>query len=193
MNVPSSGGEVTEQAPVRERILAAVLNVIGTDGIAAVTNRRIAAQAQVSLGSITYHFPSQTDMLRDALLGFVTEETARLTELAELYRDKGLSVQDAASLTERVVRDLGWAAERVAPFELYIQAGRDPALRAAADECFAAYDTLTVTILEGLGVPNATTIAPTLVATIAGLQLRRLATGQDSQDISAAILMLLPK
>lgn len=182
---------MTERAPARDRILAAVLHVIGTDGIAAVTNRRIAAQAQVSLGSITYHFPSQTDMLRDALLGFVTEETARLTELAEQYRDHGLSVQDAASLTEQVVRDLGWAAERVAPFELYIQAGRDPALQEAASECFAAYDTLTVTILEALGVPNAAMLAPTLVATVAGLQLRRLATGAAGTDISTAILLLV--
>lgn len=178
------------QAPARERILQAVLHVIGTDGIAAVTNRRIAAQAGVSLGSITYHFPSQTDMLREALLGFVSDETTRLTELAESYRDTGLSVADAASLTEQVVRDLGWSAERLAPFELYIQAGRDPSLQDAADECFAAYDTLTVTILEALGVPDARVVAPTLVATVAGLQLRRVATGIP-QDVSAAILRLL--
>ena len=179
------------EAPVRERILAAVLHIIGTDGIAAVTNRRIAAQAEVSLGSITYHFPSQTDLLRDALLGFVTAETARLTDLAEQYRDTGLSVQDAASLTEQVVRDLAFDAERMAPFELYIQAGRDPELQAAADECFAAYDTLTVTILEALGVPDAAAIAPTLVATITGLQLRRLATGGAGTDVSTAILLLV--
>ncbi len=177
-------------APVRERILQAVLQVIGEDGIAAVTNRRIAAQAGVSLGSITYHFPSQTDMLREALLGFVTDEATRLTDLAEGYRDRGLSVADAASLTEQVVRDLGWSAERLAPFELFIQAGRDPSLQDAADECFAAYDTLTVTILEGLGIPNARVLAPTLVATVSGLQLRRIATGIP-QDVSAAILRLL--
>lgn len=177
-------------APARERILQAVLQVIGEDGIAAVTNRRIATHAGVSLGSITYHFPSQTDMLRQALLGFVTDETARLTALAESYRDRGLSVADAASLTEQVVRDLGWSAERLAPFELYIQAGRDPSLQDAADECFAAYDTLAVTILEGLGVPAAAAVASTLVATVAGLQLRRIATGVP-QDMSAAILRLL--
>ncbi|MFD4469373.1 TetR/AcrR family transcriptional regulator [Rhodococcus sp. NPDC058505] len=174
----------------RERILRAVLQVIGTDGVAAVTNRRVAADAGVSLGSITYHFPTRTDMLRDALLGFVTAETTRLTDLAESYRDRGLSVADAAALTERVVGDLGWSAERLAPFELYIQAGRDPALRQAADDCFAAYDHLTVTILDALGVPDASTVAPTLVATVAGLQLRRVATGVP-QDISAAILRLL--
>ena len=176
--------------PARERILQAVLHVIGSDGVAAVTNRRIAAQAEVSLGSITYHFPTRNDMLRDALLGFVTDETTRLTELAESYRDHGLSIVDAASLTQQVVRDLGWTAERLAPFELFIQAGRDPSLQDAANKCFAAYDTLTVTILEALGVPGARDVASTLVATIAGLQLRRVATGVP-QDVSAAILRLL--
>lgn len=180
----------TTQAPARERILEAVLHVIGTDGVAAVTNRRIAAQAGVSLGSVTYHFPTRTDMLRDALLGFVTDETARLTELAESYRDRGLSVTDAAALTAQVVRDLGWSAERLAPFELFIQAGRDPSLQGAADECFAAYEHLTVTILDALGVPAAAAVAPTLVATITGLQLRRVATGAP-QDVSSAILRLV--
>lgn len=180
----------TTTAPARERILQSVLQVIGSDGVAAVTNRRIAAQAGVSLGSITYHFPSRTEMLRAALLGFVTDETARLTELAETYRDHGLSVVDAATLTEQVVRDLGWSAEQLAPFELYIQAGRDPDLQCAAAECFAAYDALAVTILDALGVPAAREVASTLVATITGLQLRRVATGVP-QDVSAAIIRIL--
>ncbi|MFF0818276.1 TetR/AcrR family transcriptional regulator [Rhodococcus sp. NPDC003318] len=178
------------QASARERILQAVLQVIGTDGVAAVTNRRIAAEAGVSLGSITYHFPSQTDMLRDSLLEFVTAETTRMTDLAETYRDRGLSVADAATLTQKIVRDLGGTAEQLAPFELFIQAGRDPSLQDAADECYAAYDVLAVTILEALGVADATAVASTLVATISGLQLRRVATGVP-QDVSAAILRLV--
>ncbi len=60
---------------VRDRIIASTLHLIGTDGIAGITNRRIAAHANVSLGSITYHFPSQPDLLRSALTTFVAEET----------------------------------------------------------------------------------------------------------------------
>lgn len=177
---------------VRDRILAAALHIVGTEGIPGVTNRRIAAQAGVSLGSITYHFPTQTDLLRAALSGFVTEETQRLSELAEGYRDKGLSFEDVAALTEKVAKDLAFSAERIAPFELYIQAGRDHELRQAAAECFAAYDELTVTILTALGVPDPASVAPTVVATIAGLQLRRLATGSDGEhDFAASVLLLL--
>lgn len=173
---------------VRDAIVAATLHLIGADGIGAITNRRIAAHAGVSLGSITYHFPTQSDLLRSALTTFVADETARLRELAEAYRGRDLSLTDAAALTEQVAEDLSFSAERIAPFELYIQAGRDPALRAAAARCWAAYDALTVTILTELGVPQPESIAPTLVATITGLQLRRLATGAPA-DISASVLL----
>ncbi|MFD4368202.1 TetR/AcrR family transcriptional regulator [Rhodococcus sp. NPDC058521] len=175
----------------REKILAAALHIVGTDGIPALTNRAIAARAQVSLGSITYHFPSQSDLLRSALTGFVEEETRRLTEVTEQYRDKGLTFEDAAELTERIVKDLAFSAERIAPFELFIEAGRDHALRDSAADCFAAYDQLTLTILTTLGVPDAESVVQTVVAVIAGMQLRRLATGSADQDIAAALLLLL--
>ncbi|MFD6674007.1 TetR/AcrR family transcriptional regulator [Rhodococcus zopfii] len=175
---------------VRDRIIASTLYLIGTDGIAGITNRRIAAHANVSLGSVTYHFPSQPDLLRSALTTFVAEETTRLREIAESHRGQGISLGEAAGFAERVAEDLSFSAERIAPFELYVQAGRDPELRAAADRCWAAYDELTVTILTELGLPNPEAIAPTLVATIAGLQLRRLSTGGGS-DLSTSVLLLL--
>lgn len=181
---------MTGPGSVRSRIIDATLHLVGTDGIAGVTNRRIAARAEVSLGSVTYHFPTQDDLLRSALTHFAAEETARLREIADTYRGRGMSVQDAAEATEHVARSLAFSAERIAPFELYVQAGRDPELRAAADECWSAYDALARTILTELGIPHADAIAPTLVSTIAGLQLRRLSTGGNA-DLSAAVLLLL--
>ena len=98
---------------VRERILDAVLHVVGTDGIPGVSNRRIAAQAGVSLGSITYHFASQSDMLRARAVSFRDRRDDALRALAEEYRDKGLSVEDAAAIAEKVTRDLSFSAERI--------------------------------------------------------------------------------
>ncbi len=181
---------VTVSTSVRDRIVASTLHLIGTDGVAGVTNRRIAAHANVSLGSITYHFPSQPDLLRAALETFVAEETTRLREIAESHRNQGVSLAEAAGLAERVAEDLAFSAERIAPFELYVQAGRDPELRAAADRCWAAYDELTVAILTELGLPDPVAVASTLVATVAGLQLRRLSTGGGS-DLSTSVLLLL--
>lgn len=175
---------------VRSRIIDATLYLVGTEGIAGVTNRRIASRAQVSPGSITYHFPTQDDLLRSALTHFADEETSRLRKIAEAYRGQDLSVRDAAALTEQVAESLAFSAERIAPFELYVQAGRDPALRAAAAECWRAYDALTFTILTELGISGAGALTRTLVATIAGLQLRRLSTGEVA-DLAGAVLLLL--
>ncbi|MEU5843248.1 TetR family transcriptional regulator [Rhodococcus sp. NPDC047139] len=181
---------MTTNDDARSRIVRATLHLVGTDGVAGVTNRRIAAHAKVSLGSITYHFPTQADLLRAALEHFVDEETERLAELAGQYRSQALSLTEAATLTEQVARDLAFTAERIAPFELYVQAGRDPELRQVAERCWRAYDTLAVSVLSALGVRHPEALAPTIVATITGLQLRRLSTGTDT-NLSESVLLLL--
>ena len=174
----------------RERILHAVLRVIGTDGVAGVTNRRVAREAEVSLGSLTYHFESQRELLREAMLLFVAEESARLAALADAH--PGASLASAAALVERVAVDTRFGHEQIAPLELYIQAGRDPSLRDAAAACFEAYDRIAITVLTRLGVPSADRLAGPVVALLTGLQLRRLATGEPgATSIADAVTMLV--
>jgi TetR/AcrR family transcriptional regulator, regulator of biofilm formation and stress response len=176
----------------RERILHAVLRVIGTDGVAGVTNRRVAREAEVSLGSITYHFASQHELLRESMLLFVAQETARLAEVAGRHLGTPVSLADAAALVEQVAMNTRFGHEEIAPLELYIQAGRDPSLRDAAAECFAAYDRIAATVLRGLGLPDPERLAGPVVALIAGLQLRRLATGSTGEtSIADAVTMLV--
>jgi len=176
----------------RERILHAVLRVIGTDGVAGVTNRRVAREAAVSLGSITYHFATQHDLLRESMLLFVAEETARLVVVAERHLGTPVTLEQAAELVEQVAMHTRFGHEEIAPLELYLQAGRDPGLRDAAAECFAAYDRIAVTVLSGLGVPEAERLAGPVVALLAGMQLRRLATGTTgATTIADAVTMLV--
>lgn len=178
-------------ADIRTSILDAVLHIVGAEGISGVSNRRIASEAGVSLGSVTYHFPSQSDMLRAALSRFATEESARILELVDQYRNQDLSVEDAAAATESIAQDIAFVVERIAPFEMFIAAGRDHELHEIAAECFAAYDTLAVAVLTALGVSDPEPVASYLVAMIVGLQLRRLATGIDNADVASSILLVL--
>jgi len=179
---------VTRPPDVRQRIILAVLKIISEDGVAAVTNRRIAQEAGVSLGSVTYHFATQHDLLRESLRYFVAEETRRFTELAEQHCGEIVDLSEAATMVGQVAGTVG--NERIAPFELYIQAGRDPRLQDAAAECFAAYDKLATKILTALGVPDAERAARATVALVVGLQLRRLATGSTTDDLVDALLLL---
>ncbi|MGP3950241.1 TetR/AcrR family transcriptional regulator [Streptomyces sp. 7N604] len=181
---------VPRSAGTRQSIIEAVLRIIGQDGVAAVTNRRIAKEAGVSLGSVTYHFETQHELLRESLLHFVAEETRRFTELADQCQARGIDIGGAAAMVGQVAGGTEFDSRHIAPFELYVQAGRDERLRAAAAECFAAYDRLAAQILAGLGVPDAERLAGTAVALVFGQQLRRLATGSPAEDLVNALLLL---
>ncbi|NXY93256.1 TetR family transcriptional regulator [Streptomyces sp. BR123] len=178
-------------ADTRQRIIDAVLRIIGDEGIAALSNRRIAKEAQVSLGSVTYHFATQHELLRESLLHFVAQETRHFTELAENCATIAcLDVEGAAELVETVAGGTAFDSRHIAPFELYVQAGRDERLRAAASDCFAAYDRLAHGILERLGLPNPQRLAGAVVALVFGQQLRRLATGAPAEELVDTLLLL---
>ncbi|TXS57528.1 TetR/AcrR family transcriptional regulator [Streptomyces sp. t39] len=178
----------TRSAPVRQRIIEAVLHLIRRDGVAAVTNRLIAEEAGVSLGSVTYHFATQHELLREALLHFARDESRRFTALSEEYT--GADTTGGEVLTGRGGDGAAPACGDIATFALYVEAGRDERLRPAAAEAFTAYDRLAARILAGLGVPDPEPHAAAAVALVMGLHLRRLATGSPEEALVDAVLLL---
>lgn len=181
---------MVDPATTRQRVICAVLQIIGEDGVAGVTNRRIAKVAGVSLGTITYHFATQHDLLRESLLHFVAEETRRFTEIAEQACLDSIGIEQAGAMAGQVASSMVFDSEKIATFELYIQAGRDQRLRAAAAECFAAYDRLAASILRALGVPDPERTAGAVVSLITGQSLRRMATGESGDDLGQMLLTL---
>jgi AcrR family transcriptional regulator len=174
----------------RDSILRATLKVVGEAGVGGLTNRRIVAAAGVSLGTLTYHFPSQTELLREAMLLFAEEETAKLTAIVDAHRADGLDLEQGAAVVEQVIKQLPFGTDELAPQELYLQAARDPALREASSRCFAAYDDLAIAILRALGVTEPERLAGHVVALIAGLQLRRFSTGVDVPAAEPLMMLL---
>ena len=176
----------------RERILRTTLDLIGREGIAAVTNRRVAEAAEVSLGSLTYHFDSQLDLLRESLMLMVGEEVVRLEGIAAELRRNRLRIEQVAVAVEQVVRETGRRIQELAEFELHLQAARDPELRDASQRCFVAYEDVAEAALEALQVPNAKAQARSIVALMYGLGLRRLGTGEeDPAGLAAALLTIV--
>ena len=171
----------------RERILRATLGIIGRDGIAGVTHRRIADEAGVPLGSLTYWFATKDDLLREALRLFVDEETARLRRAGEAI-EEGSSPTEIAERFSEVLEAAG-ETEQVAQFELYLEAARNPALREVAQQCFAAYDEISMLALRAAGVEDDEVLPALFVSLADGLGLRRLAGGTPP-DPGAARLAL---
>jgi DNA-binding transcriptional regulator YbjK len=163
----------------REAILRAALRRIGRDGLHAVTHRDIAAEAGVSLGATTYHFATKDELLTEALLLFVTEETARLEAVAAAFEEGHL---DAGEAVEAMAAELeathAGGPEQVAQFELYLEATRRPAVAEAARRCVAAYALVAVAALRAAGVTEPERVAPLAVALLDGLALHRLAGGR---------------
>lgn len=190
--VAAASPEALVDVGVRERMLRATLELIAGGGVAAVTNRRVAASAGVSLGSLTYHFTSQTQLLRESLLLYVEEETARRTRIADDLATQNPSVEDVAGEVERIAISASDIPAQIAELELHLQAARDPELRDASQRCFEAHEQIAAAALTALGVPDGERHASTVVALMTGLAVRRLATGgQDAHGTSTALLALV--
>jgi AcrR family transcriptional regulator len=183
----------------RERILRAALKLIGSDGIGAVSNRRLAAEAEVSLGTLTYHFPSQNELLKESLLLDMSEEVERLTRIAEAIKNDEPSLEQVLEQTVQIASEsmpsqgnARWA-EQLAVYELHLQAARDPELHDASRRCFEAFDAVAVAALEALGLPSSPEHARVVVALITGVQLRAIGTGEHDEAGLALALTLLAK
>ncbi|MEU6503522.1 TetR family transcriptional regulator [Streptomyces californicus] len=127
----------------RTRIIDAALSVIAADGIAGLSHRTVAAEADVPLGSTTYHFGSLDELLVAALRrcneNFVRtlRESEALAAGGEAEGAEGAA--GSAGLADELTRLLGqwFAGERGAielEYELYLAALRRPALRPVAAE-----------------------------------------------------------
>lgn len=182
---------MSQVVPARERIIGAVVRIMGADGAAAVTNRRIAAEAGISLGTLTYHFATQSDLVEAGMAAFVAAETVKFTQLADRAANGEIDLAQAGEMLGAIVTDTGFGGDHVAWFELFVQAARHPALHAATTEFFDTYDRLAVSILRALGVGDAESVAPLAVATLVGLQLRRLAGGGSPDQVVAGMAGLI--
>ncbi len=176
----------------RERILRATQELIAEGGVAAVTNRRVAAAAGVSLGSLTYHFPSQADLLRESILLYVEEETSRREAIAAELTRQELTVERVAQTVEQVVAGATDLPQQLAELELHLHAARDPELRAASERCFQAHEQIARAALSALGVADGERHAAKVVALMTGLAVRRLAGGgHDASGTSEALIALV--
>jgi DNA-binding transcriptional regulator YbjK len=78
--VTATRAEASER--VRDAIVAAAVRIVAEDGVAAVTHRRLAADAGVSLSSTTWHFATKLDILLGALRWTADREIERIEAIA---------------------------------------------------------------------------------------------------------------
>jgi DNA-binding transcriptional regulator YbjK len=172
---------MAEQATVgrREQILEAALRIIGRSGRQAVTHRAVAEEAGVPLGSTTYYFDSRDDLLGQALEHVAASEVERYAKRGEELR----TVKSAHELADRLIDELVVAAQDriayIAEYEIWLEAGRRPELREAAQSWCDAEQRSVALAMETLGSSDPATDASLIVAAIDGLGERVLAREDD--------------
>ncbi|MFE3829478.1 TetR/AcrR family transcriptional regulator [Streptomyces sp. NPDC059092] len=169
----------------RQRIIDAALRVVGRAGIAGLSHRTVAAEADVPLGSTTYHFASLDELLiaalRQANEGF-----------ADVVRKSGALADPACDIAAELARITGeWlAGDRTGvelEYELYLAALRRPALRPVAAEWCGA-------VVEPLAERIDPVTARALAALLDGICLQVLLTDAvyDEEYARQALARLIP-
>jgi DNA-binding transcriptional regulator YbjK len=129
--VPAARAQRRYDPERKNRIVDAAIDVIAANGVSGTTVRRIAAAADVPLGSLTYHFSGLDDLLAQAF----GRHAERMSPLYEAHFE---GVRDRAgfidAVTELIHGDAGaepreWAVA----YELYLAALRQPALRSVTE------------------------------------------------------------
>jgi TetR/AcrR family transcriptional regulator, regulator of biofilm formation and stress response len=171
----------------REALLRAAIELLGETGVKSVTHRAVAERAGVPPASTTYYFASVREIIEEALKLHVAERVAELEGLVETaLSTSGASV---TQLAERMATVLVAARTPtlVAQYEMYVEAGRNPALQPAATEALAAFEGLIARVLAALGARDPQAAAEAFFALFDGFALHRLARPRDPATEAAVL------
>jgi DNA-binding transcriptional regulator YbjK len=156
-------------------ILRATLRVIAEGGIDAVTHRRVAAHAGVSLSSTTYHFANRNELISRAFEHYIEQLRVRFSELDQ-HKPRNMEEVVDAVLSHAQWQFADEALVR-AEYELVLYSTRNDEVR----ELFIAWrrnEELRIAEgLEELGIAKPLRSARMLASTVRAFELERLSRG----------------
>ncbi|MEQ3549648.1 TetR family transcriptional regulator [Pseudonocardia nematodicida] len=163
-------GRRARSARTRTALLDAAIEIICTQGVAAVTQRAVAAKAGTSLASTTYHFRTADDLLVAAFELTSTRTIADMRRTGREAVENGMGIVDAAMA---VVARAPYG-DRLPPdgvVQLTLSAIHNPRLRPIAE---AFIEELAALFTPRVASPDT---ARTLARSLAGLILHEMARG----------------
>jgi len=174
----------------RRQLLEATLAVIGDGGVDAVRHRRVAAEAGLPLGSITYYFSSRDALIEEAFELFLQTNTEFIDGLWTSF--DGTSVDDVVGFIVEMVR-VEFEDPRLlrAEYELIIYAARHEELA----EPFRKWEQNTTSrvaeVLERIGAPRPFSTARTLMELVRGFELLRLVRTHPEDELAERLREVL--
>ena len=116
-----------EKPSRRDMLLRGALMVIATEGVDAITHRRVGKAAGVSHGVASYHFKTRDDLVNEAFL-FHLEALKQLGNEITLNKDVTTLADLFDLVVEFVERDQASPYWVYADYELILYASRNPSL-----------------------------------------------------------------
>jgi DNA-binding transcriptional regulator YbjK len=182
----TSDGRLARGAARRTLLLDAAVRVVARDGSGSLTHRAVAAEAQVSIASVTYHFPSIGELRRETLQH---AGSSIGLELADLVRAATARIDEVPEICARYAVRLVFErrVETVAVFELIVAAAHDEELRPVV----AVYNGLLADLLTPYEGDQGR--ASTVAAAIQGILLVQLASAfpVDKARLTVAVADLI--
>ncbi|SFB41272.1 transcriptional regulator, TetR family [Amycolatopsis marina] len=174
---------------VRQRLLAAAVELIPERGWTAVSTRILAERAGVTPSVVHYHFPSLSALLNEAVVGLMRQILSYVDGVLESAETPAEAVDAMLSSVDRYT---GADPVSLLTVEAYLAATRDDQLREQVRGLVEAFRSRFGRWLGDRGVSAPDETAAVLVAALDGLLLHRgLETGPDPAHVSAVLRRLV--
>ena len=194
---PQARGERT-----RRRILAAALALIARRGAGSLRVREVASEADVSLGVLTYHFPTRGALLTAAFKRHLEETDAKGIAFGETHGPALVAMELELDLITDVVMEMlrGMVHEDrdvfLAGQELTLEITRDAKLAEAVRPAMSAHRNVVEELMVAIGSEEPTLDGEILSATFEGFGLKWITHPDDAEfeaRLRASVRRLLGK
>ena len=155
--------------------------MIAAGGPDAITFRRVAGEAGVPLGSLTYYFESREDLVREAFRHYILATGAFLSEL-ESEIPAATPADLVGLLVEMARREFTDPAMVRTEYEMILYAARDPQLWREVSEWERSLEARLAASFERLGAARPVEAARTTINLVRGFELEKLSRPADIAD-----------
>jgi DNA-binding transcriptional regulator YbjK len=172
INSQRSTGNTARGAQRRIEIIDAAIAVMAEVGLAGLSMRVVANQAQIPLGALSYYFDDKSDLVAQAFQQLSDREIERVVRTAERLQPT-MSAEQLADLVADMIID-GFTSPQgaiVTRYELVTEASRDERLRPMFEAWYAAMVPALSRLFRDLGSHQPELDSRTVMAVMAGLEI----------------------
>lgn len=184
---PGSSRRLSRRGRERKiEMLEAALRIVGRDGLAALSMRSLAVEADMPLGATTYYFTSKSALVAEAFRLHASRETERVLHAIRQLPTEPSARQLADQMTNFLLGGLTkHRRQLISEYELLVGATREPELASLSRSWQQAMQRELTRVAKKLGSPQPAIDAQLLLGLLAGLEVDHLSAEPDTTDQAA--------